>query len=39
MVSAGLRSFQAVLRFSKYGTSQCWLRFDVLIFVQKFASY
>ena len=45
VVSGGIRWFQLVLdrfiwfqaipRFSKYGTSQRWLRFDVLIFVQK----
>ena len=46
MVSGGIRWFQLVLdrfrwfqavpRFTKYGTSRhvCWLRFDVLIFVQ-----
>ena len=39
MVSAAFKSFQAVPRFSKYGTSQCWLRFDVLIFMQKFTLY
>ena len=33
VVSASFRSFRAVPRFSKYGTSQCWHRFDVLIFV------
>ena len=33
------RSFQVVLRVSKYGISQCWFRFDVLIFVQRFTSY
>ena len=33
------RSFQVVLRFSKDRTSQCWLRFDVLTFVQRFTSY
>ena len=36
VVSAGIRPFQVVsgvLWFSKYGMSQCWLRFDVLIFV------
>ena len=36
VVSASFRSFQAVPRFSKYGTSQCWHRFDVLIFVWRF---
>ena len=36
VVSASFRSFQTVPRFSKYGTSQCWDRFDVLIFCQTF---
>ena len=35
----GFRWFQVVPRFSKYRTSQCWLRVDVPIFVQKFTSY
>ena len=39
MVLAGFGLFQAALRFSKYGISQCWHRFDALIFVQKFTSY
>ena len=35
MVLAGLNSFRwfwTVLCFSEYGTYQCWLRSDVLIF-------
>ena len=33
------RWFRVIPRFSKNQTSQCWLRFDVLIFVQKFTPY
>ena len=39
VVSAGFRSSQAIPRFSQYGTSLCWLRFDVFIFVQKLTLY
>ena len=35
MALGGFSWFQAVPRYSKYGTSKCWLRFDVLIFCAK----
>ena len=39
LVLDSFRWFQTVLRFCKYGTSQCGLRFDVLIFVQRLTPY
>ena len=39
LVLDGFRRFKFVPCFSKYGTFQCWLRFDVVIFLQKFTSH